>query len=155
MLDSSPNIDGFRTLAGRIKDQLAIAGIFKNDDLMQQKLAEIYAVKYTGINPTFQVYSEVGDAKKIALAVFNLGKKAGLEFKDPKVEDLLKTVLFSVFYNLNANKKEENKSTKMPEKAKPAQKPVAPVAPAEPQLPPSPSLLQQPQAPLQAPEMPV
>ena len=139
-------------MAGRIKDQLAIAGIFKNDDLMQQKLAEIYAVKYTGINPTFQVYSEVGDAKKIALAVFNLGKKAGLEFKDPKVEDLLKTVLFSVFYNLNANKKEENKPAKIPEKAKPAQEPAAP---AEPQLPPSPSLLQQPQAPLQAPEMPV
>ena len=107
MIASSSNVDGFRTLCDRLLEAFKLNKVFDNDPMIQNKLAEILAYAYTSKTSKYLIYADINKAKTIAQAVFTSAKKPpiGLSFLNPKVEDLLKKILLTIFYKIDFSDK--------------------------------------------------
>lgn len=104
---SSPNVEGFKTLCSRLKTAIELNKLFNDDPILQDKLAEILAYGYISKNSDYLIYQDFGTAKTKAQNVYQVVNKLGLTAFSPNDENLIKTLLLSVFYSPKKESKKE------------------------------------------------
>jgi hypothetical protein len=104
---SSPNVEGFKTLCARLKTAIELNKLFSDDPVLQNKLAEILAYGYISKNSEYLIYPDFGVAKTKAQNVYQVVNKLGLTAFSPNDENLIKTLLLSVFYSPKKEDKKE------------------------------------------------
>lgn len=101
-IDSASNLDGFSKFSERLNNALDLNNVFTDDDIIRHKLADFLTYCYISISKTkeYFIYSDFNTAKNVSNMVFNKAVKSGLTFLDADTSDLIKTVLFTIFYKL-------------------------------------------------------
>ena len=111
-LGAATDLNGFSMFSSRLVRALELNKIFEDDPVIQKKLADLLTYCYIKLSKqtsTYLIYDDINQAKKVAGIVFKKAEKYGLDFLPPSVNDMLKIVLFSVFYKLPADKKSTEK----------------------------------------------
>ena len=103
---AASNVDGFSKFSERLNNALDLNKVYSDDDAIRQKLASFLTYCYLSINKSkeFLVYSDFDSAKKVSMMVFSRAEKLGLKFLNSDTVDIIKTVIFTVFYKLEKPK---------------------------------------------------
>ena len=108
---SAIDMDGFTELRDRLNRTLDANKIFDDDPVIREKLADIFTYCYSLLvkdKPEYKIYSEIAQAKKVTNLIFDRASKKGFNSDKsiPKaLMDVLKTVVFAVFYKLPKEKR--------------------------------------------------
>ena len=99
---SAHDLVGFKEFENRLVKAFELNDFFKNDSMIQNKLASFLTYCYASISQKsgYLVYSELAQAKKVVRMVFTKAQKLGLTFLPIEIESLLKTLLLTIFYKL-------------------------------------------------------
>lgn len=106
---------GFIEFKSRIIDTLELNDILVDNDSLKEQLAEIFTWGYAECSKhdRFLVYSDKRTAEKIAIAIYNRCKEAGLKINQGKISRLLLNVLIAVLQKINV-KSQDAKPTATP-----------------------------------------
>lgn len=107
-LDTASDLSGFSMFSSRLVRAFELNKVFEDDPVIQKKLAELITYFYISVSKqttTYLIYPDISQAKKVASIVFSRAEKHGLDFLPPSFVDMLKIILFSVFYKLPKDKK--------------------------------------------------
>lgn len=103
---SSSDLQGFKEFSSRLVKAMSLNKFMEEDPVMQEKLSQFLTYCYALLSKKqgYVIYPDVEQAKKVARIVFSKAKSLGLTFLPIEVEDLLKTILFTVFFKLPKEK---------------------------------------------------
>ena len=126
-LGAASDLNGFSMFSSRLVRAFELNDIFDDDPVIQKKLADLLTYCYIKLSKqtsTYLIYDDINQAKKVARIVFSKAEKYGLDFLPPSFADMLKVVLFSVFYKLPADKKGTDNKEQQPSPAAPEAPPA-------------------------------
>lgn len=106
-LDSANDLSGFTMFCSRLVRAFQLNKVFDDDPVIQKKLAELLTYFYISLSKsqsTYLIYSDLNQAKKVARMVYNKAEKFGLDFLPTSFADMLRVILFSVFFKLPSEK---------------------------------------------------
>ena len=119
-LDAASDLSGFSMFSARLVRAFELNKVFEDDPVMQKKLSELITYFYISVSKqttTYLIYPDINQAKKVAGIIFAKAERNGLDFFPPSFVDMLKVILFSIFYKLPKDKKSSGE--KAPEQAPP------------------------------------
>ena len=101
------DLEGFMTFKSRVKETLEINGIFEKDSFIQDQIADLCTWAYAEASKhgQFLIFSDKNVSERIAKAIFNKLKLAGLSFSDDKISQLLLNTLITVLTKLDHGSK--------------------------------------------------